>query len=101
MNLYKSKLEPVIASVFESPERYSSYSPKESSKHKLFLVESSEIERSSGCFIVIILDKEPQLFVESDTVAVIFPGELKILKYPFSLFDSIISYDVSVFHEML
>ena len=53
---------------------------EESSKHKLFIVDSSEIESSSGCFIVTTLDKEPQLLVESETVAVISPGELKILK---------------------
>ena len=66
--------------MFVSPETYSSYSPEESSKHKLFFVDISEIKSSAGCFIVIILYKDPQLLVESEIVAVISPGELKILK---------------------
>ena len=55
---------------------YNSYSPNESSIHILFFVESSDIKSSSGCLMLITLDKEPQLLVESETVAVISPGEL-------------------------
>ena len=66
--------------MFVSPEMYNSYSPNESSKHKLSVVDNSEIESSSGCFMLITLDNEPQLLVESEIVAVISPEELKILK---------------------
>ena len=80
---------------------YNSYSPNESSIHILFFVESSDIKSSSGCLMLITLDKEPQLLVESETVAVISPGGVIILKYPFSTSDSTMLNEISVFHIML